>query len=159
LESSARSLTFRKIDLDRLGLPEPSTTFHGRDVFAPVGAELAAGHLDFGAVGPEHVPSVESALPRTVVTPSKLEGQVVAIDTFGNLITNIDHELLESFSEPVVRVRGVERPVRRTYSDESEGEVVAVVNAFGTVEVARRNGNAARFLEVGRGEKVVVASG
>lgn len=147
---------FRSIDPARLGLPEPSATFHGRDVFAPVAADLASGQLEFEEVGEEVELSAPPVALRPEVDGKTLRGTVVAIDHFGNLITNIDGELVGGPGNARVRLGKMERPLARTYSDGAPGDYVAVVNAFGTVEVARRDSNAATSLEVERGTEVVV---
>ena len=146
----------REIDLGKVGLPAPSNTFHGRDLFAPVAAELAAGRLRFVDVGPVRT-EVES-LPATRLrrTAAGIEGAVVTIDRFGNLVTNIDERLVSGCSKVQVRIGGRTIPLRRTYADGSEGELVALVNSFGSVEIACRNGSAASALGAQRGALVVV---
>ncbi len=147
---------YRRVDARKLGIPEPSNTFHGRDVFAPVAAELASAKLGFDAVGPKHTPAAAPALGRAKANGDRVQGEVVAIDRFGNLITNIEQSLLKGWRSPRVKIGKMERALERTYSDGAAGEYVAVINAFGTVEIARRNGHAAESLELGRGAPVTV---
>jgi len=145
----------RALDLHSLGLPEPSRTFHGRDVFAPVAAELASGRVRFDALG-NICRAERGALERCVVDDLGIQGKVMTVDRFGNLITNIEASLLDSFQPPRVWVGGRACPVVQTYSDAAEEELVALVNAFSTLEVAVRNGNAAGYLGLGRGAPVRV---
>ena len=146
----------RRIELS--SLPEPSATFHGRDVFAPVGALLASGELAFEDVGPEAALEVPSPLPAATVASEGIDGVVVSVDRFGNLITNIEADDVRRLRSPHVRLGALVRPVRRTYAEADAGDFVAVINAFGTLEVAKRDGNAERTLEAGRGAAVRVES-
>lgn len=123
-----------------------SATFHGRDLFAPLAAELAANAVDFGALGPEIDP-VPGRLLGAVRDGAVLHGSVVHVDHFGNLITDIGEELLAGQSWSIV-VGGVELPLARTYAEVAEGALVALVNSYATVEVAVRDGNAAERLGV-----------
>jgi S-adenosyl-L-methionine hydrolase (adenosine-forming) len=145
----------RAVDPSRLGLPPPSATFHGRDVFAPLAAELASGVLTFAAVG---VPA--SAEPCVLAAPylsaEALCGVVVTIDRFGNLITNLDRGALEAAGARRVLVGEREVPLRRTYADAAPGELLAVINAFEVLELAIRDGSAERQLGLGRGAPVRV---
>jgi S-adenosylmethionine hydrolase len=142
-----------------LGLDRPSHTFHGRDIFAPLAAELAAGRLSpdrLGIPGATLQPD-DAAGPR--LEAGGASGTVVTIDHFGNLLTNLDAALLAAIDRPVVQVAGHDLPLMRTYSDACAGEYLALVNSFGVVEVARSGGNAAAGLGVGRGAPVRVRPG
>ena len=123
-----------------------SKTFHGRDVFAPAGARLASGTLN---------PDTLTQLPKIVRSPVphiEDEGaQVVVVDTFGNLLTNAPAAWLDETS---VRVCGRNVPKGTTYADVAEGELVAVANAWGCVEIAVRGGSAADVLSAGAGTAV-----
>jgi S-adenosylmethionine hydrolase len=133
-----------RVDLSRLGLPEPSRTFHGRDVFAPVAAELARGAVSIEDLGPRITPRQP---------PAAAPSRVVTIDRFGNLITNVEG------AELGAEVVGVEIGGRRvalagTYAEVPRGELVALVSSYGTLEIAVRDGNAAQALGVSKGEPV-----
>jgi S-adenosylmethionine hydrolase len=137
------------LDFARLGLSNPSATFHGRDVFAPVAARLASGTLELAAVGPSAV-----AEPCVLKAPASdgelLTGEVVTVDRFGNLITNLDRARVESSRASHVTLAGRDVPIRRTYADASPGELLALINAFDVLEVAQRDGSAERRLGLGR---------
>ena len=144
------------IEPDRFDLPPLSSTFHGRDLFAPVAAELASGRCDLSNVGPmQAAPPPPSVVPPRQ-TDGAVEGTVVVVDRFGNLITDIDASMVQSLEPVQVRISDRVLDLRRTYADASPGELVALINAFGTVEVARRNGDASRTLGLTRGETVRV---
>jgi S-adenosylmethionine hydrolase len=143
--------------LGHLGLGTPSATFHGRDIFGPVAAELAAGRLRPSQVGIE----IDELMPAWVDEPEvgerHIAGIVITVDHFGNLITNIDETLLRRFTRPVVRTGSHVFPLRRTYGDMQPGEYLALVNAFKVVEIARAEGSATEGLGVGRGAPVTVS--
>ena len=131
---------------------EVSSTFHGRDIFAPV-----AGHLSLGVLphqlGPSTSSWVELALPVPRLAPSLLEGEVLFVDDFGNLLTNLPGDVYLKARDRILEIRvgphSVTRQVR-TYSEAAPGEVVVLVSSAGTVEVAEVQGNAARRLGAGR---------
>jgi S-adenosylmethionine hydrolase len=137
----------------RLGLAAPSATFHGRDVFAPVAARLASGALEPNALGPAARPR-----PCLLEAPSSdgesICGAVLTVDRFGNLITNLGRALVEGIRARHVLIGGRDVPLRQTYAEVQPGELVAVVNAFGVIEIARRDGNAEAHLGLGRGTQV-----
>ncbi len=145
--------------IGQLGLGEPSSTFHGRDIFAPVAAEVAAGRLRFADIG---TPTKEW-IPNWVDSPQVMENQVtgvvITVDTFGNLISTIEQSLIEDMKEPVVHFAGLELPMIETYGRAQPGEYLALLNSFGYVEIARAEGNAADGLGAGRGAPVVVKDG
>lgn len=144
--------------VSRLGLPAPSATFHGRDLFAPIGAEIAAGRLALTDLGPRTTDIVPSWVDEPTVSAGQVSGVVITLDHFGNLITNIDASLIESFKDPVVRTGGHTFALRRTYGDVRPGEFLALVNSFGVVEIARAEQSAAEALGLGRGAPVTVLS-
>lgn len=155
----AEDVEVRDIDLDGLGLPVPSRTFHGRDVFAPAGAELASGNVAFADIGVEKAPEISLDFPLPRRREGRVEGHVITVDRFGNLITNIDRSLVADFDEAWLCVGKVERRLRATYAEADPGEYVGVINSFGTLELARRDGSATQALGVGPGFEVCVRRG
>lgn len=139
-----------------LHLTRPSATFHGRDVFAPLAAELAAGRLKPAELGEIITEIVPSWLEPAQCTANSVSGVVVTFDHFGNLLTNIDAQFLSGFVEPHVYVAHQVLPLRRTYGDVKPGEFLALLNSFSVVEIACAEGNAAERLGVSRGAPVVV---
>ena len=142
----------------RFKLPMPSATFHGRDIFAPIGAELAAGRVAPADLGPKTTDIVPSWVDEPAVTPDQVSGVIITIDHFGNLITNIDAELIRNFPAPVVRTGGHNLALRRTYGDVRPGEFLALVNSFGVIEIARAEQSAAEALGLGRGAPVTISA-
>lgn len=79
---------------------------------------------------------------------------VVTVDNFGNLITNIGEEYLESFERPLILAGGHEFELRETYGRSKPGEYLALVNSFGVLEIARAESSAAAGLGLDRGAPV-----
>lgn len=157
LEQSA-SFVARTITAERFRRPKVSSTFHGRDIFAPAAAWLSRG-VEPGAFGPLCPSPVRVAIPSPVQLEAGWLGEVVYVDTFGNLVTNLGEDLvgsLEGSGERVARIAGRDIPVRGTYSDVHGGELVAVVDSFGTLEVSVNGGSACDMLEAGAGVPVRV---
>jgi S-adenosylmethionine hydrolase len=141
-------------------LPEPSNTFHGRDIMAPVAAHLAGG------VDPRKLGSMRESLvmlewrgPRK--SSSGVSGEVLLIDSFGNLITNIESEDVAPLGEPASlavdcggrKIRGIVP----TYGAALAGEIVALIDSQGRLEIAKVAGNAAKELQIEAGEPIVVS--
>lgn len=149
-----------------------SATFHGRDIFAP-----AAGHLAQGGELEELGPTIYDPKLLPVPNPERSEagvaGEVIQVDRFGNLITNIPEEWLgrapSAGSAPsgtpddsglMVSVAGEPvGPIRRTYGDVAAGSLVALVGSTGLLEVSVRDGSAAGRLGVESGAPVKVLQG
>ena len=130
--------------------PRASPTFHGRDVFAPAAVRLAVGEtLDhLGVVKTDAVVRRTPDVKRR--DDGALVGQVIVVDRFGNLVTNIGARL-----GGTVQIGGNNIVVRRTYSDVADGELLALAGSSGFLEIAVRGGSAARDLRARRSDPVV----
>lgn len=127
-----------------------SRTFHGRDVFAPAAGALATGvHLDsLGA--PISDPVIRRTKEAVRRSDGAVIGEVIAVDRFGNAITN-----LMGARQGVVAAGGRPVAIRDTYADVPPGAPVALVGSNGLLEIAVRDGNAATVLGLSRGVTVV----
>ena len=133
----------------RYWMKEISTTFHGRDIFAPVAAHLSQGVNPF-LMGEK----IDDPMPLPVPLPRKennaLAGEIVRIDHFGNLITNIIREHLAPFLESkalTIRIGGlVLNTLSTTYSDVPEGQALALIGSSNELEIAVNRGDAAHDL-------------
>lgn len=143
----------------RIGIHNVSATFHGRDIFAPLAAELAAGRVRPEELGETVENLVPSWVEEPTVTAHAVSGVVISIDHFGNLITNIEAAHLKQFAAPQVHSGSHVFPLGRTYGDARPGEYLALVNSFGVVEIACAEGSAAGSLGLGRGAPVAVREG
>lgn len=132
-----------------------SRTFEGRDRFAPAGAWLAAG-VPLDALGPPLDRLVTLSLPLPVADADGVRGEVVRVDRFGNLITNIDRPSLERLGMPVrVELDGATAmPLVATYADAPAGTFCALVGSGGYLELSVNGGSAAQTS--GRGAGAVV---
>ena len=136
---------------------EISATFHGRDIFAPVAAHLANGKLP-RECGPELRKHVDSPFPSAKIEGKYWVSEVVYVDGFGNIVTNLSQDLLENgLSEKnSLYVGDRQFSVRfvKTYSDLRVGEVGALFGSHGFLELACREKSAAARLRVNRGVPV-----
>jgi S-adenosylmethionine hydrolase len=151
-----------KLDLccfARLDLEEPSATFHGRDIFAPIAADLASGRTNPVSIGIPTNDWIPGWIDEPEVAQGKVTGIIVTVDTFGNLISNIDRRLVEGFREPVAHIAGHKIPMKTTYGRAKPGDYLALINSFDVVEVARSEGNAAAGISSERGAPIVVTDG
>ncbi len=151
-----------RLDPDRLAsleLPLPSATFHGRDIFAPVAAELASARVAVTDIGEPVSEWVPGWLDEPEVSAGTVSGVIVTVDTFGNLISNIDAGLIESLQEPVANIGGHQIPMLSTYGRAQPGDLLALINSFGVVEVAKAEGSAAEGLGAARGAPLVISEG
>ncbi len=149
-------LRFEAGRLARLGIQRPSATFHGRDIFAPVAAELAAGRCALTDLGPPVDTLVPSWVDEPTVDETGVSGVVITIDNFGNLISNIDTGLIGRFRQPIVYAGNHTFPLLRTYGDVQPGNYLALINSFGVLEIARAEQSAAEGLGLSRGAPIVV---
>lgn len=136
-------------------LPVPANaapTFHGRDVFAPAAAALIVGE-PIDSLGSTVMQLVWVPLPQPRTADGAVNGEVVYVDQYGTLVSNIAPAALAPGAS--IRVAGAEvGPVRRTFADVARGALVAFVGSGGTVEIAVRDGSAAQRLGVGVGADV-----
>jgi hypothetical protein len=102
---------------------------------------------------------VPSWIEEPTADARRVRGMVVALDHFGNLITNIDAELIAGFATPMVKAGGRTFEVRRTYGDVKPGDYLALINSFGVLELARAEQSAADGLGLSRGAPVTVSAG
>ena len=143
-------------------LTNVSATFHGRDIFAPAAAYLWRG-TPISALGPALRPTAieQLALPRPVDSARTVRGEVIYVDGFGNLVSNIDRRVAEQFASRFrhkslsVRIKsGAAMRLLDAYGDAPKGAPLAIFGSFGLLEVAIRDGNAAMHFAAGPGSSV-----
>ena len=148
-------LSFLPPDAHFVALPIPgdaAPTFHARDVFAPAAGQLALG-ASLSTVGHPITDPYLAPLPAPRHDGAAVVGEVIYVDRFGTLISNV----AGGDVEPGVRIAvdGTEiGTLSRTFGDVGRGQLVAFVGSGGTVEIAVRDGSAARLLGVGVGAEV-----
>jgi hypothetical protein len=138
-----------------------SATFHGRDIFAPVAARLAGG-MPLADVGPATDRITTFAIPHPHPhLDGSIEGEVIYVDTFGNLVTNLTPQELKRTSPTrnswnvTLRDRHI-GPVRHTYADVPAGEPLALIGSTGWLEIAVNGGSAADALDAVAGATVLI---
>ncbi len=139
-----------------VSLPIPSmasATFHGRDVFAPAAAHLASGTAIDALGGPCLDPVVRRTPEARRAGDGSVIGEIIAIDRFGNAISN-----LIAPRGGRIEIGGRTMPIVRAYADGPVGDIIALVGSSGFVEIAQRDGSAARALEITRGTRVTLRS-
>jgi S-adenosylmethionine hydrolase len=144
---------------DRWRTPDPSTTFHGRDIFAPAAEHLAAGGAlaDLGSPAEELQP-LRWALP--ITDDQGIQGWTVHVDRFGNCITNVPRTLFYEHADgrtaKCYAGGAILEGVSPTYGAVAEGEPLLVFGSSGFLEVAVSGGNAAKLLSIQKGDAVNV---
>jgi hypothetical protein len=145
-------------------LPCVGPTFHGRDIYAPIAAHLSRG-VTPESIGQAGAPLTPLALPvaKRVRGPKRVEirGKVVWVDHFGNLVTNITANDVKAFPRQELSVsigNVVIDDFVSAYAAVPEGDLLALLNSWGLLEIALRNGSAAERVGAGRGAAVVVTA-
>ena len=153
LAQRSAPLMIRTLSEPRFWRESVSATFHGRDIMAPAAAHLSLG-LDPVQLGPSQTELIQLQWPEARAVPGKIEGCVAAIDSFGNLITNISAEQLDGAptGEQVRIVCGEHETfgIFRAYADQPEMTLIALIGSSGKLELAIVGDSAAIML----GEKV-----
>lgn len=140
--------------------PRLSATFHGRDLFAPVAAHLANG-VDLAVLGEALAAPHHLDLPTPTCTATAITGTIIAVDHFGNCISNIPSRMLDQLgARDTLRVTigdpPLHLPIQQTYADVPIGCGVAVIGSDDALEVAIRAGHASHTYQIGVGMPVVV---
>src|SRR5262245_47531570 len=142
--------------------PTVSRTFEGRDRFAPAAGWLAKGVV-LSSLGRTITDYRTITIAEPVIAANTIRGEIVRVDRFGNLISNIDQRTLDRLAQHgkiVVSVDGREVPrLVATYAEAAAGELCALFGSTNHLEVAVNGGNAAEMLGLSRGAAVVVSAG
>lgn len=154
----------RIIENHELTLPRISRTFHGRDIFAPVAAHLAKG-VPLVNVG-RRVDEMEvPSFAKPIVKGKTIEGEVLYVDDFGNVVLNIEEELLrvaeisyDAFLRVVLDSTTLKLKLLPSYGYAKEGEPLLLINSEGFLELAVNKGNAAEAFGLRPGTKVCIES-
>ena len=161
--SSDAGARVHAIEKPAFRLPEVSATFHGRDLFAPTAAALASGKK-VEAAGRRVTDPVRLRDFYAERSGGRLRGQVLRVDRFGNLVTNVRAEDLEMafpgvpFPSLDIRLGGrLVDETASTYGLARPGTPFALLGSGGRLEVSVRDGSAAALLGAGRGADVAVA--
>jgi S-adenosylmethionine hydrolase len=140
-------------------VPSTSSTFHGRDIFAPIAAQLSQG-VPCSELGELISEAVRINTLKPDLKGSILEGTIVYIDRFGNLITNVTRTDFNQFAGQegfeIVADDVILNAVSRTYSDAPSGTIIALFGSTDHLELSMVMGNVARMLHFRVGDKISV---
>ncbi len=132
-----------------------SGTFHGRDIFAPIGTHISKG-LDIKNVGKRIFDFVELNFGEGKKKDDGVEGRVIFVDSFGNIVTNISSDIVDFQHNDVLEIRGKQVLFQSSYGFSGEGEPLALMGSHGFLEIAINRGNAALFFNKKQGDVVIV---
>lgn len=156
-----RPKTVVRVTNEKYFLPSPSSTFHGRDVFAPVAAHLSLGvrPQQLGAAT-KHITMLD--LPRpSMKKAGQIAGQVIYIDRFGNLITNItrQHTEVKAAGNPMKTVIGKKKIVglSAAYADVRVGSPLVLWGSAGFLEISVNQGDARKYFQARRGSAATIS--
>jgi S-adenosylmethionine hydrolase len=149
----------------RYRLAPVSASFHGRDIFAPAAAHLARG-IALDELGPRLDAIERLDLGEIIEDGATINGAIIYVDGFGNLISNIDRarawRLATSFAGAALWITIADSapiPIRETYGDARKGDPLAMFGSFDLLEVAVREGTAAEYFRAGPGARVTLTAG
>jgi S-adenosyl-L-methionine hydrolase (adenosine-forming) len=139
--------------------PTVSRTFEGRDRFAPAAAWLAKG-IELAALGRPASGVQRLDIPKPAVDEERIVGEVLRVDRFGNLVTNVDRRTFDRLAGGTLDIHIGSHAVPRvvsTYADAADGEVCALFGSTDHLEVAANGANAAADLSLARGARITIA--
>lgn len=157
-------------------LPQVCNTFHGRDIFAPVTAHLSLG-VPLAEIGTPIRDLVRFPVPAIRISEDTLTGQIINVDSFGNLITNISENALAAFllssgsnedtvgqldkqtvsaKFEIIAGNTCLKKLNGTYAESGAGEPLTIIGSFGLLEIAINLGNAEARLGIKNGDTVIV---
>jgi S-adenosyl-L-methionine hydrolase (adenosine-forming) len=165
-----------RLEKSQYWLPSPSNTFHGRDIFSPVAAHIAGG-VSLDELGPRLDYLFHFSVPDLSISSQFIKGEVVRIDHFGNVITNIKNLVwLDDATLEFKRSSSEEKPpknldakkaqvmiswytmdgIHKTFSDVPQGQRLAVVGSGGQLEISINQGNASETMAIKVGDPVTI---
>ncbi len=132
-----------------------SRTFHGRDIFAPIAAHLSKG-IPLDALGKKITDFDRGKIQWPVFSENKITGTIIHIDTFGNLISNIEEKDLLNRPVTIKTCKIILDKLSNSYTEVNIGQPLAIFGSSGFLEIAVRNGNARDFLSLNIGDRFEV---
>lgn len=155
-QAEDRGFTLESVELDRpaFWLPNVSRSFHGRDIFAPVAAHLANGRK-LSELGTPIQDLVRIQVPIPVRTDDGWQGEIIAIDHFGNLITNLTEQHILSRQSARLKVGEMTvTGISQTFGNRAAGDLVAIIDSSNQLSIAVVNGSAANRIKAKVGDAV-----
>ena len=155
---AARALSERESEIDVFTVEyedAASSTFHGRDVFAPAAARVHEAGVDAVETLPDVSPAdefVDLRFPEPSVSGDEAAGEVLVVDDFGNAVTNVPGDFLDGLD--TVRVDGERAPVAPSYAHVDAGQRLVTVGSHGNVELAVNRGRGDEAFGVSVGDEI-----
>lgn len=134
-----------------------SPVFHGRDVFAPVAGKISLGIKPY-KFGKRVDKYVNLEFEEIKIKENSIEGKIIFIDRFGNIITNIKKEMLKrkKFKIRIGKEKEIELELYPSYGYVEKGKILAVISSSGFLEIAKREGNASKFLNARENDTIEI---
>ncbi len=145
--------TWYEIDPSRLPVHQGSDTFHARDIFGPAAALLSMGKAP-EILGHKISEPVTIDIPIPAIVGNLTKGEIIDIDSFGNLIINIPGEGVGKDAKVTLKTKSI--PLKRTFADVRPGHPVAYIGSLGLLEIAVNGRSAQKYFKVVVGAKVTV---
>jgi S-adenosyl-L-methionine hydrolase (adenosine-forming) len=156
-EKNGRQIECMYLDNNKYWASEVSNVFHGRDIFAPVAGHLANG-LALQSIGSPISDMVRFQFSSPEKTATGWNGEIIFIDHFGNIATNILENHISDRTNITTRLCGIEiKGMVRTFGMRSPSDIIAFINSSGTFSIGMVNGNAAEKIGADVGDRVEVA--
>jgi S-adenosylmethionine hydrolase len=156
-QGADQQVQFVQLDRPNYWLDRVSSSFHGRDIFAPAGAHLANG-VPLLKLGSPIDDPVRLIIPQPERTPQGWRGQVVHIDHFGNCATNLGETHLAQMHQVSIRIKDREiHGMVKSFGERQNGELIAMLDSDGWLAIAAVNGSAAHLLQARAGDRVEVS--
>lgn len=136
-----------------------SDTFHARDIFAPVAAQLSRG-LSYQLFGKAIKNYKKIVLPKPRVSARCISGEIIYIDRFGNLFTNFSEGLKNKIKKPLIKIKNKTiRGIKSSYAEAKPNKLLAILGSSGFLEIAVNLGSAKNTLKAKIGDKVEIKNG
>ena len=148
----------------RYYLEPVSDTFHGRDIFAPVAAHLVENRAieSFGTLIQDWI---QITIPKAQVSGNKIHGEIIHIDKFGNVITNISQQIFQTVLQSnenklklMINKRTLTIPLCKSYNEGEIGDLLGIFGSTGFLEISRNQASAANSLEIEINDKISIGS-
>lgn len=144
-----------EIQNKKLFLNNVSRTFHGRDIFAPVAAHLSLG-LPAEKVGPQIYNFNKSEISTPKIYPDYIETQIIYCDIFGNLITNVEENLLKNKNFNIRFDQFMITQLSTSYSEGTDFKPIAIIGSSNFLEIAVNKDSAKEILKLDVGDKIII---
>jgi S-adenosylmethionine hydrolase len=149
------------LDRQKFHLSKVSTTFHGRDIFAPVAAHLSLG-VKPNAFGHKIDSLARVGFKGPFIKEGRLSGEILHVDAFGNLVSNVDEGKFSRFVQGrpffIRAERKTIRGLKKGYWEGKKGEPMALFGSSGFLEISVREGSAQKVLKMKRGDSIEIST-